>query len=146
MDNVAAFAAPGMVLLAWCDSPDQDPDQTRLAAENLAALADQTDARGRKLRVVPVPCPLPVLKVTREEAGGAAAVAAAAAAAGYGGRMAAGARLPASYINHYIVNGGVVVPLFGGEQVSGISLVLGCRSLGGAIALLIAYISAEAIL
>ncbi|KAG2424629.1 hypothetical protein HXX76_014354 [Chlamydomonas incerta] len=114
VDNVAAFAEPGVVLLAWCDSPDQDPDQTRLAAENLAALADQTDARGRKLRVVPVPCPLPVLKVSDEEAGGAAA-AAAAAAAGYG-KVAAGARLPASYINHYIVNGGVVVPLFGGEQ------------------------------
>ncbi|KAG2432755.1 hypothetical protein HYH02_012888 [Chlamydomonas schloesseri] len=117
VDNAAAFAAPGLVLLAWCDDPDQDPDQTRRAAENLAALADQTDARGRPIRVVPVPCPLPLVKVSGEEAGGAAERAAA-VAAGYGGRLSAGARLPASYINHYIVNGAVIVPLFGGEQAA----------------------------
>ncbi|GFR48194.1 hypothetical protein Agub_g10010 [Astrephomene gubernaculifera] len=113
VDNVATFSEPGTVLLAWCDDP-RDAQQHRVSQLNLEALqAAGVDATGRPLRVVKVPCPEPPIVVTEAEAGG---LAARAAAAGYGGVAVAGVRLPGSYINHYVVNGGVVVPQFGGEQ------------------------------
>ncbi|GLC33916.1 hypothetical protein PLESTM_000133400, partial [Pleodorina starrii] len=71
-------------------------------------------ARGRPLRVVKVPCPSPPLVVSTGEVNSLAA--GAEAETGYGTCLAAGARMAGSYINHYVVNGGVVVPQFGGEQ------------------------------
>ncbi|EFJ50363.1 hypothetical protein VOLCADRAFT_88897 [Volvox carteri f. nagariensis] len=114
VDNVAAFAAPGIVLLAWSDDAD-DPRLREVCARNLAALDRHTDAQGRPLRVIKVPCPHPPLAVRPNEVN---ALAAEGLAAGYATCMPAGRRLPASYINYYVANGGVVVPQFGGEQVA----------------------------
>ncbi|GIL91442.1 hypothetical protein Vretifemale_19005 [Volvox reticuliferus] len=113
VDNVAAFAAPGTVLLAWSDDPVADPHLRTICQRNLEALQDQADARGRTMRVIKVPCPNPPLLVVP---GDVNSLAAAAQAAGYNTCQPAGRRLPASYINSYIVNGGVVVPQFGGQH------------------------------
>ncbi|KAF8064532.1 hypothetical protein HT031_003332 [Scenedesmus sp. PABB004] len=102
VDNFACFAAPGVVLLAWADDPD-DP-QTAISAEALALLEGETDARGRKLQVIKLPCPPPLHRTQEEwetlDAEGRK-------------HRHAGERLAASYVNFYVANGGVVMPAFG---------------------------------
>lgn len=85
VDNVACFAGPGRILMQVCDDPaDENFAVTRA---NLAALDGETDARGRRLEIVPVPQP-----PRREKAG---------------------ARLTLSYLNFYLPTGGIVLPVFG---------------------------------
>lgn len=54
----------GVVLLAWCDDPS-DP-QHAISSEALQLLEQETDAKGRKLQVIKLPCP-PPLQRTEEE-------------------------------------------------------------------------------
>lgn len=82
-DNVAAFVAPGRVLCQTVSDPD-DPNFAGLAA-NREALASATDARGRALDVVELDL-LPY-------------------------REWAGRRIALPYINAFVGNGVVVVPL-----------------------------------
>ncbi len=102
IDNFARFASPGVVMLTWTD--DQDDPQYERSAEALAILEKATDAQGRPLRVVKLLQPGP-LHMTAEEADGVDAV------PGSQPR-AAGERLAGSYVNSYIGNGIVVLPLF----------------------------------
>ena len=85
VDNVAAFIAPGRLLLQSCSDPDE-PDHERMAA-NRALAAAAVDGRGRPLELVEVPV-LPFTDVYGE-------------------------RLVVPYLNLYIVNGGVIVPTCG---------------------------------
>lgn len=86
VDNVACFAAPGKVILQVCDDPaDENYEITR---ENRATLAKAVDAKGRKLEVIEIPQPP---KTFHE-----------------------GQRLTLSYLNFYFVNGGIILPVFGG--------------------------------
>ncbi len=87
VDNVACFARPGVVLALATD--DKADANWAGLAENAAVLRAATDARGRKIEVVPVQQPR-----ARVRAG-----------AGRG-------RASLSYINFYLANGGVVVPGF----------------------------------
>lgn len=103
VDNVACFAAPATVLLAWEEDPD-DPQHERSAA-NLAALEAARDARGRPFRVIKLPQPPPVVRRAEEAAGVAASDDAKA--------RLADERLAASYVNAYVGNGVVVAPRFG---------------------------------
>lgn len=105
VDNFACFARPGVVLLAWSDDPN-DP-QHAISAEALAILSEATDARGRRLEVLKVPCP-PNLFRSEEEW----------ATLDEEGRKhrRAGERLAASYVNFYVCNGGVVMPAFGAPE------------------------------
>ena len=101
VDNIACFVAPGEVALLWCDDP-RDPQH----ASSVAAyeqLMDSRDARGRRLKVHRLPMPGP-LYMTRSEAAGVLT------RAGARPRRAR-ERLAASYVNFYVANGGVVVPL-----------------------------------
>lgn len=84
IDDVARFVAPGTVVLAY----EEDPADENQAAsvDNLRRLEAARDADGRRLRVVRLPMPRPVMF---EET-----------------------RLPASYANFYIANGVVLVPTF----------------------------------
>lgn len=103
VDNFACFLSPGKVALAW--SADGSDEQHGISAEALRVLEGETDARGRRLEVVKVPCPAPMY-LTEEEA----------ASLRKGGGFVerkAGERLAASYINFYISNATVVVPAFG---------------------------------
>lgn len=102
VDNLACFVRPGVVALTWTDD-ERDPQYARsLAAEQM--LLASHDAVGRPLEVHRIQQPGP-LYITDDEA--------ATIQPADGSRPRPGGdRLAASYINHYIVNGGVIVPTF----------------------------------
>nr|WP_092071208.1 agmatine deiminase [Dendrosporobacter quercicolus]NSL49434.1 agmatine deiminase [Dendrosporobacter quercicolus DSM 1736]SDM23202.1 agmatine deiminase [Dendrosporobacter quercicolus] len=87
VDNVACFVRPGVIAIQAC----HDPADLNYSAsqENLKLLADFTDAQGRRAEVVQIEQP-PV-------------------------RYWRGQRLSMSYLNYYPVNGGIIVPVFGGD-------------------------------
>jgi agmatine deiminase len=89
VDVVAAFSSPGHVVVQISDGTD-DPDFDNLQ-QNLAILEQETDADG---------CPLTVHKIVAPPVS----------------RNLDGSRRMLSYINFYIVNGGVVVPQYGFEK------------------------------
>ncbi len=85
IDDIARFVAPDTVLAAIEPDP-ADPNHVPLR-DNLARLRAATDQDGRRLRVIELPMPAPV--------------------------VFNGQRLPASYANFYLANGLVLVPTFG---------------------------------
>ncbi len=87
VDNIACFAAPGKVILQVCEDPSDE--NYAITQENLKILREQTDAKGRRLEVVPIQQP-----PRREHEG---------------------KRLTLSYLNFYFVNGGIILPVFGGD-------------------------------
>ncbi len=84
VDDIARFVTPDTVVTAV----EQDRSDTNYAPlqENLRRLELATDLEGRKLKIVPLPLPRPVV---------------------FEGR-----RLPASYANFYVANQLVLVPTF----------------------------------
>jgi agmatine deiminase len=84
VDDLARFVRPGLVVVA--NEPNPGDDNHLPLHENLERLRSMTDAEGRKLEVVTLPMPAPV--------------------------VFDGMRLPASYANFYIANGLVLVPTF----------------------------------
>ncbi len=103
VDNLCCFARPGVIALTWCDDrTDPQYDISHAAYEQLASVAD---ARGRRFAIHKIHQPGPLF-LTTEEAGGVDVV------EGSFPRTA-GSRLAASYVNFYIANRGVIVPLFG---------------------------------
>jgi agmatine deiminase len=101
VDNLACFAAPGVVLLNWCE--ERSDPQHEISLDALERLEAATDARGRSLEIVKLPSPGP-LEMSAEEAEGVDAV------AGTKPRRA-GDRLAGSYANFYLANTRVVFPL-----------------------------------
>lgn len=87
VDNIACFAKPGVVLLQTCHDPE-DPNY-EITRQNLEVLHNSPDAKGRSLTIIEIPQP---------------------PATYYQGE-----RLPLSYINFYFVNGGIILPVFGGH-------------------------------
>jgi agmatine deiminase len=85
VDNVAAFIAPGRLLLQGCSDPAEDDH--RRTAINRRCAQGTVDARGRELEVVEVPV-LPYAEVD-------------------------GQRLMVPYLNLYVINGAVIVPTCG---------------------------------
>ena len=85
VDNVAAFASPGTLLMQGCDEEDE-PDWLRLHVDRRCA-AGALDARGVPLHVVEIPI-LPF--VERDDV-----------------------RVAVPYLNYYVGNGFVVVPVCG---------------------------------
>lgn len=106
VDNLACFARPGVVALTWTDDKaDPQYDISRDAFERLSAAID---ARGRKFEIHKIHQPDPML-MSEEESGGVDVV------EGTLPRLP-GARLAASYINFYVANGVVTVPVFGDRR------------------------------
>jgi agmatine deiminase len=101
VDNLAAFARPGVVLLTWVEDP-ADP-QHAISRDALARLEAATDAQGRSFEVIKLPAPGP-LTITAEEAAGVEAVAGSAP-------RRAGDRMAASYVNFYLGNSRLIYPL-----------------------------------
>lgn len=91
IDNVACFAAPGVVLVQVCSDP-RDPNY-EISQENLEILQQATDAKGRRLRIIKVEQPPAVYYADR--------------------------RLTLSYLNFYFVNSGIIMPVFGNQQTDG---------------------------
>ncbi|OEH84876.1 agmatine deiminase [Desulfuribacillus stibiiarsenatis] len=87
IDNIACFAAPGKVILQVCDDP-KDPNY-KITQEALAVLENTIDAKARKLEIIKIKQPPK--------------------------RDFDGERLTLSYLNFYFVNGGIILPVFGGD-------------------------------
>lgn len=85
VDNLACFAAPGVVL-ALAPGHDEDPNTPILAA-NLERLREATDARGRSLEVIEVKAPAPR-------------------------HLEDGRQQSLSYLNFYLANDAVIMPRF----------------------------------
>ncbi|MEK4248751.1 agmatine deiminase family protein [Paenibacillus sp. FSL W7-1287] len=86
VDNIACFAAPGKVILQVCH--DENDDNFAITQRNLQILSEAVDAKGRKLEVIEIEQPPAVYYE--------------------------GERLTLSYLNFYFVNGGIILPVFGG--------------------------------
>jgi agmatine deiminase len=84
IDDFARFVAPGKVVLAL-EPNKQDPNH-KILARARERLVGARDARGRRLEVIALPMPAPV--------------------------VFDGQRLPASYANFYVGNTAVLVPTF----------------------------------
>lgn len=106
IDNICSFVRPGVVTLAWTD--DKSDPQYEISAEAYDILSESVDAMGNRLMVHKIPQPNPIY-ITQEESDNVDVV------EGTVPRDVGG-RLPASYINYYFVNGGVIIPLFGDEN------------------------------
>jgi len=102
VDNLCCFARPGVVLLTWTE--DRSDPQYDISLDAYERLRAATDARGRKFEIHKVHQPGPIY-ITQEESEGLDSV------EGTLPRQV-GQRLPASYINFYIANGGVIMPTF----------------------------------
>jgi agmatine deiminase len=101
VDNLACFARPGVVLLSWAE--DESDLQGAISREALERLDAASDARGRPFEVVRLPSPGP-LTMTAAEASGVEP--------GPGTQpRCAGDRLAASYVNFYLANDRVLMPL-----------------------------------
>lgn len=101
VDNLACFVKPGVVALHWTD--DRADPQHAVSADALRRLRLARDARGRAIDVIKLPMPGPLELDAREAAG--------ILHSEYAHRREAGMRLAASYVNFYIANRGIVMPL-----------------------------------
>lgn len=101
VDNLCSFVRPGEVCLMWTE--DRRDPQYAISRDAFERLSDARDAAGRSLRVHKLHQPGP-LYLTEEEAAGVDRV------EGTQPRRA-GLRLAGSYVNFYLANGGVIVPL-----------------------------------
>ncbi|MDW7730021.1 MAG: agmatine deiminase [Bacillota bacterium] len=106
VDNLCCFSRPGEVILNWTD--DKNDPQYPISLEAFEILSNVTDAQGKKLKVHQLHQPKPVI-ISAEECRGVDHV------EGSIPRQE-GDRLAASYVNFYIANGGIVMPLFGDPQ------------------------------
>ena len=88
IDNIACFVAPGKILIQICDDPEDE--NYVITRENLKILGEKTDALGRKFELIPIQQP-PKLCNTETNT-----------------------RYTLSYLNFYFVNGGLILPIFGG--------------------------------
>lgn len=87
VDNVACFARPGSILMQVCQDR-QDPNY-EITQRNRKILSKETDACGRALDVIEILQPP--------------------------ARFYRRSRLTLSYLNFYFVNGGIILPVFGGD-------------------------------
>jgi agmatine deiminase len=101
IDNLACFVRPGVVMLTWTD--DKRDPQYAVSRDALERLGEARDARGRRIEVIRLPMPGPLRYTAAETAGVQEREAVRA--------RIAGMRLAASYVNFYIANGGIIMPL-----------------------------------
>jgi agmatine deiminase len=101
VDNLCCFVRPGVVVLSWTN--DRSDPQYEISRDAWERLKQARDARGRALDVHKLVQPGPLF-MTREEAAGLDEA---------GGCLSreAGSRLAGSYVNFFIGNRRVVMPL-----------------------------------
>lgn len=101
VDNMACFARPGEVILAWTD--DETHPQYKRSKDAYELLKQSTDAKGRKIKIHKLHIPRDMYRTVDESKdiqNGNAVV------------RKPGERLAASYVNFYMPNGAIVMPFF----------------------------------
>ena len=101
VDNLCCFARPGEVVLTWTN--DKRDPQYRVSMDAYERLMEARDAQDRRLKIHKLQQPGPLYR-TREEALDIDAV-------DGGCPRRAGERLAGSYVNFYIANSTIVMPL-----------------------------------
>ncbi len=101
IDELACFVRPGEICLTFPDD-ERDP-QYAISRDAWERLRDERDAQGRRFTLTKLPMPGPLTR-SEEEARGVVASA-------HTRSRPPGERLAASYVNHYVANGGVIMPL-----------------------------------
>ena len=99
VDNVAAFARPGTLLLQGCR--DEREDDWLRANVNARCAGGTLDAAGRAIEVIEVPV-LPFREI-------------------------AGTRVAVPYLNFYVVNGGVIVPVCDDDADADMLAIIGAQ-------------------
>ena len=102
IDELACFTGPGQIALTWTE--DRTDPQYEISFDAHQRLRHARDARGRRFTIHKIHQPGPLYMTAAEAAG-------IDVRAGSRPRRA-GDRLPASYINFYIANKCVVMPLY----------------------------------
>jgi len=102
VDNLCCFTKPGEVLLHWTD--DTADPQYEISLDALERLSRARDAKGRPLTVHKLHQPGPLF-MSEEESNSLESH-------NPGMIREKGARLAASYVNFYMANGGIVMPVF----------------------------------
>lgn len=108
VDNIMQVAEDNKtILLHWTD--DQNDPQYEFSKSAYDLLSSETNANGEKLNVVKIPAPDPLIYITKEEALGVESV---------DGTLPRneGDRQAASYLNHYVGNNAVYIPVFHGKN------------------------------
>ncbi len=101
IDNLACFARPGEICLTWTDDV-RDP-QHAISKDAWERLNDARDARGRRFKIHKLPSPGPLYLSAKEAKG---------LVPRKGTKQRPpGDRLAGSYVNFFIANGGIVMPL-----------------------------------
>jgi len=90
IDNLACFAKPGTIIVQVCSDPDDS--NYAISLENIRILEAATDAQER---------PFEIIKIEQPPADDYE-----------------GARLTLSYLNFYLVNNGLILPVFGGKAAA----------------------------
>ncbi|WP_026389368.1 agmatine deiminase [[Acholeplasma] multilocale] len=103
IDNMIQIVKPGHVVLTWTD--DKEDPQYAISLKALKILENETDARGRKIKVTKLLQPKP-MHYTEEDVYGVDTTS-------DGMVRESGERLAGSYANFYLVNGAVLLPIFG---------------------------------
>jgi len=106
VDNLCAYVKPGEVVLSWTD--DKRDPQYPISRDAYERLMQARDARGRRFKVHKIVQPGP-LHATEAESRGIDANE-------HARRRPAGERLAGSYVNFYIGNRRVVVPLLDAKR------------------------------
>ncbi|MFO7748764.1 MAG: agmatine deiminase [Desulfobacteraceae bacterium] len=102
VDNLCAFARPGEVVLSWTN--DKSDPQYDISTRAYEKLSSAVDARGRKFKIHKIQQPGPLF-ISRKEGQSFDVVEGAKA-------RKTGDRLAGSYVNFYMANRGIVMPLF----------------------------------
>eukprot|EP00039_Didymoeca_costata_P008009 m.107064 g.107064 ORF g.107064 m.107064 type:complete len:375 (-) comp13909_c0_seq5:1970-3094(-) len=104
VDNMCCFLRPGVVALHWAPE-DENEKQYKYSEAAMSYLLSSTDAAGRSLNVVKICAPRNIIR-TKEECFQLSPDT----------DRKEGEVLPASYINFYLPNGGVIVPQYGDKE------------------------------
>jgi len=102
VDNLCCFIRPAEVLLTWTD--DRSDPQYDISKNALDRLSRARDAKGRRFLVHKIHQPGP-LYITGEESKGIGR-------SGQTMNRQPGTRMAGSYVNFYIANTGIVMPVF----------------------------------
>ena len=107
VDNIACFIKPGVIALGWTD--DKDDPQYQYSYQAYKILKNETDAMGRKFKIVKIKLPKPMYMDEKDAKG--------IKAGRYDAKpRLAGSRLAASYINFYQSDKFVILPAFGVKE------------------------------